>query len=696
MTDAPLPRAGDGEPARGGPAPEEEPCAGPPPVAADVRLDRVRDAIVHGRVDPRDADAERPPAVEVLVDGVVRATVEVGDADAWKTSTGTAPGPLPFAVALPAPEDTGRVYRVRARCGGPDGGAEAEGLPWCPAVDALRAPLRRLFVPGWYCTRHGLESLDDEAALKHYLGVGIYLDLDPNPWFDTAHVRREHGDDLGGHELPILGFLEREHELRIRPSRHFDPGHYARVHTDLETDRGFLEHFTVYGHREGRSTEDPVLPTRLSTELAELAALEPTLPGVGRLSPRVIHYPRLTTSSWEARRLRARLAEPVEVVVCVPFVGLGGPDLVGTLVLRALQEEYGIERVLLVITEDHHVDATHRIDPDTRVHCLDGSGAHDDVAGRAALLHEIVGTLDPARVVNVNSHACWQMYLRYGRQLASRTELIAWLFHLERAEDGSVGGYVRDYLPRTLPWLAGVACDNAAIARDLVELYGFAPVHAGRLHRVPTPVPIDRIRDRRPRGAGDPAPRSVLWVGRLVRRKRPDRLLALAERLPNVRFVVYALPGDSTASDPIVGAPPPNLEYRGTYASPEEIDPDEFGLMLNTSESDGLPVAMLQMAAAGLPLLTTVAGGIAELVDGTTGHAVDDPDEIEAWADAVQRLLLCPEEPERRARAARARVRERHRWEAFTDALGRAGVFGASGSAVPPPLVERRRPSRDA
>ncbi len=73
---------------------------------------------------------------------------------------------------------------------------------------------------------------------------------------------------------------------------------------------------------------------------------------------------------------------------------------------------------------------------------------------------------------------------------------------------------------------------------------------------------------------------------------------------------------------------------------------------------DGLPVALMEAAAAGLPLISTDVAGIPELVqDGVTGIVVPqrDPD---ALGDAIARLLDDEELRNRLGRGARARVED--------------------------------------
>lgn len=94
---------------------------------------------------------------------------------------------------------------------------------------------------------------------------------------------------------------------------------------------------------------------------------------------------------------------------------------------------------------------------------------------------------------------------------------------------------------------------------------------------------------------------------------------------------------------------------------------DEADVMLNASLIDNQPGSILEAFAAGLPVVTTPAGGIAEMVrDGQTGSVVPVRDP-EAMAAAALSLLDEPERRRRLTRAARDLIR-RFTWPAVRDA----------------------------
>lgn len=136
--------------------------------------------------------------------------------------------------------------------------------------------------------------------------------------------------------------------------------------------------------------------------------------------------------------------------------------------------------------------------------------------------------------------------------------------------------------------------------------------------------------------------------------KGGDRALAVAERLPNVRFVAA---GDDPPARPV----PPNVKRIG-YVPTESGLPDWYAgatatLVLSRYETFGLPVAEAQ--AAGSPVFVASAGALPEVA----GHEdcvvpADRPDEV---ADRIRQLMRSPGERVAMVMRGRERVEE-FRW----------------------------------
>ena len=103
----------------------------------------------------------------------------------------------------------------------------------------------------------------------------------------------------------------------------------------------------------------------------------------------------------------------------------------------------------------------------------------------------------------------------------------------------------------------------------------------------------------------------VAWVGTLRRHKRPDILIEIARRVPEIRFIVCGAPMDYL-TDLSYGtqmmetlARLPNVDYRGRVP-PEEADQviADAAVLLCTSDEEGFPNTFTQAWSSGTPIVT--------------------------------------------------------------------------------------------
>lgn len=136
----------------------------------------------------------------------------------------------------------------------------------------------------------------------------------------------------------------------------------------------------------------------------------------------------------------------------------------------------------------------------------------------------------------------------------------------------------------------------------------------------------------------------VLWVGNVRNRKRPMLALEVAERLPDVRFVMVGggIQGEQKLHEAVVrrAASLPNVrcvghvphdQIHGCYRSAR--------LLLHTSAMEGFPNVFLEAWGSGLPVVSTFdPDGVIERC--SLGSVADGPD---ALANAVVGALATPE-----------------------------------------------------
>jgi len=160
--------------------------------------------------------------------------------------------------------------------------------------------------------------------------------------------------------------------------------------------------------------------------------------------------------------------------------------------------------------------------------------------------------------------------------------------------------------------------------------------------------------------------RRVLCVARDVPKKGLDALRAAVLSLPDATLRLTA--GRASLAHPRVtlgAAVPADPLFReaDVFALASRVAPD--------GDRDGVPVALMEAMASGLPVVTTAVSGIPELVDDEVGWLVP-PDDLGALRAALSAALDDPTEGRRRGAAGRARVAREWTVEHQVDGLLRA------------------------
>jgi len=166
---------------------------------------------------------------------------------------------------------------------------------------------------------------------------------------------------------------------------------------------------------------------------------------------------------------------------------------------------------------------------------------------------------------------------------------------------------------------------------------------------VAPPAPYDRSVARRELGL-DPDVPVALWVARLAPPKRPDLLVEAWRSVPEPAVLLVAGGG------PLVVAGDARVRVlRERSDVPRLLAAADVYCL--ASDSEGMPMAVLEAMSAGVPVVATGVGG---LVAGCTGAArLVPPGDVEALAATLTELLGSPERRAELAAAGRERVAER-------------------------------------
>lgn len=116
---------------------------------------------------------------------------------------------------------------------------------------------------------------------------------------------------------------------------------------------------------------------------------------------------------------------------------------------------------------------------------------------------------------------------------------------------------------------------------------------------------------------------------------------------------------------------------------------DQADIYVNASRIDNMPQSIVEAFAAGLPVVTTDAGGIPYIATHESTALLVPVDDASGLAASVMRLLTDPGLATKLADAARSECLERYRWDAVERAWKAA--YGAGVAAAPSPSTAARQ-----
>lgn len=162
-------------------------------------------------------------------------------------------------------------------------------------------------------------------------------------------------------------------------------------------------------------------------------------------------------------------------------------------------------------------------------------------------------------------------------------------------------------------------------------------------------------------------------VARLVPEKGINRLIEAFGRLCashcGVRLVIS---GDGplrpTLEEQVRRANLSNSVHFLGYRSNVEAVLSGFDLFVLPSLTEGIPLALLEAMAAGVPVLATAVGGVPEVIEGCRSGCLVPPNDVEALHRTLEHLISDPAKRAHLARGGRARVEHLFDLEAMAHA----------------------------
>ena len=126
----------------------------------------------------------------------------------------------------------------------------------------------------------------------------------------------------------------------------------------------------------------------------------------------------------------------------------------------------------------------------------------------------------------------------------------------------------------------------------------------------------------------------VLWMARVTGVKDPQKVIAIAQSLPEIDF--YMAGGGDLLEEIKINAPK-NLKVL-SWQDAKEVLPIA-DIFLSTSKNEGIPIAMIEAQLAGIPIVATDVGSVSEVVlNNKTGILCDRSEKL--LIEGIKELAL--------------------------------------------------------
>ncbi|WP_028771756.1 glycosyltransferase family 1 protein [Shewanella waksmanii] len=571
-----------------------------------------------------------------------------------------------------------------------------KGVSATPAFNAqfYRKNLERYF---------GSVPLSDEYLFIHWLLIGNFFDVNCCELLGTE-LYKDLNSDLK--KAKKLSFSSHFVCHGVFENRQFNANFHSRYYlraNGLPSKESAVLHYLTFGSHETAfhpdiitnhlSKSDGETPLQTITQIEQnalnqfntdcfkeiLRRAEEIEPGINNKPvTRELVYPGLKHAANDfylaSKQLQMSLSKKrYKAIVAIPHCRMSGAARVAANLCHALATIYKPSELLLVRTDGHEMQK-----PDWFPSGIDSLNffelcSHLGAETRKKLLVELLRGVKVNNFYNVNSRLGWDIIEKYGNQLKESIDLYSYYFCKDRNMDGKKVGYPEMYFCSTFPCLKNIFVDSDFLRNSFIEQHALSGKFADKIITLHSPlvsgeVDFVQAKTRADITKGQASHRQVaFWAGRLDRQKRFDIVLDIAKTKPDLEIWFWgkAVLDKVNYLDDL----PSNLKYMGEYESFSELPLLHCDFWLYTSEWDGIPTILLDIANYGIPLISANVEGITDLLDKDNAWPVNDYLVPDAYIAEIEALQQNPQLGVNKALKLKEKVLSAHSMELYNNKL---------------------------
>lgn len=544
-----------------------------------------------------------------------------------------------------------------------------------------------LFNAEWYLQHYPEVSDGAVDPAMHYLNVGAQQGYDPSERFSTSKYLENNPDvkKLGVNPLVHYinyGMYERRKTLAEK-NANISVAKVDRMSVQLGEERKFSPnsiHVKVsLRSRLKRLYHKLPIPVTARQRISQVKRrIAPGIEAFHNKDTRTTQTYDNYRLPWRQVALKRCLANIVDQVPCgrkishiisLPFLSTGGAELVAMNFAKAIIRA---ERDCVLLITDNAGQQVAQETLSGIIHLsisdyLPGRDSND----KKLLVHDLLITLKPKIVHNINSDIMWKVFVEDGDRLKAYSKLFASIFAMQFDDRGSRLGYAEYYLKDSINHLSGLIADNRRFFSDAIAAYCLQD-QSNKFRTVYTPsraisetsiiTAHNRLQEYSAR-ISQSDKLSCVWAGRMDKEKRWDLFIEVAKKCQLANFDMY---GQAVVDSEFMLPNFNNIRYRGKFTSTEELFfENKYDAFVFTSKWEGLPNILIEAGTWGVPIIAPNVGGVAELIDSETGYLLPEKPMAQDYLNALQMIRSDPSEAVRRASNLLDLILKRHNWESF-------------------------------
>lgn len=491
------------------------------------------------------------------------------------------------------------------------------------------------------------KSLD---LIQHYIDYGANEGRNPSPYFSTNYYVNRYPDVKSSGVNPYYHWLStgRKEGYIALPFAKFDEMCKILNRAPNEVQEILITRHKSYRDRFENGTLGDMV--RKAIEFEPLIALSWKEAFTVKLPP--FHSDPIVRQVVAIHQLHEAAGhQRAKAVVVIPHCRLSGATRIAGHLACVLADIYGANEVIVLRTDIDLMQFPEWFPVGSRH--VDLATAVDKLEApmREKLLVEFLRSVKPLVVFNVNSRLFWDALRSYAKALSASMALYTYFFCNDKDLYGFWTGYPLHKFYRYFDMLTSVITDSHYLAEELRTRHLVPPDQAGKIVTFETPVPNSPplaampgpLKGRRPQ---------VFWSGRFDRQKRVDLVYALSEQMPEIDFHLWGEP--VLNANAAHGPKPENVFHEGVYDNIMALPLEKCDVWLYTSEWDGVPNILVEIASIGIPIVGSLTGGTGEILREDLSWPVANIEKIDDYKKGVLAVLSDPNRA--RARAKKLRV----------------------------------------